>query len=116
MRLFLPLVGLYAVFLLVGCGGGPAAELGTQIEPRDVRLISEDGGVPVLTGTLVNLTDAAIPSVQVQVGLYDAQNAKVDEIIFPVRDLAPGAETTFREVVNSETPFTSARITGVLRL
>lgn len=114
MRLRLPLVGLFALFLTVGCGGSDA-DVSTQIEPRDVRLVSEDGGLPYFTGVLVNLTDATISSVQVQVSLYDAQNVKVDEMIFPVRDLEPGVEVAFREPVNSDADVASARIAGVLR-
>ncbi len=106
---------LLAALLWTACGtSGPDA--GTQVEPRDVHLVSEGGGVPFLTGTLVNVTDEAIPSVQVQVHLYDDANTKVDELIFPVRNLAPGVETPFREAVNSRAAFTQARIVSVLRL
>ena len=99
---------LTVLLLLVGCGGTDV-DLGTQIDVRDVRLTQEEGaGVPYISGTLVNLTDTPIPSVQVQVNLYDAHNAKVDEMIFPVHDLAPGAEVPFREAVNSEAAVASA--------
>ena len=111
---------LFALSLLVlaaGCGGGDEALPGTQIDVRDVRLTREEGaGVPYISGTLVNLTGSVIPSVQVKVNLYDGQNTKVDEMVFPVRDLAPGAEVPFRHAVNSEADVASARIGEVLRL
>ena len=108
------LAGLLAV-LLIGCGK-PDADPGPQVEVRDVRLTREEGSLPYVSGVLVNVTDETIPSVQVKVHLYDADNTKVDEMIFPVLNLAPGADVAFREAVNSEAAVASARIDEVLRL
>lgn len=108
------LAGLLAA-ALIGCGE-PNVDPDTQVDVRDVRLTREEGGVPYVSGVLVNVTDETIPSVQVKVNLYDDDNTKVDEMIFPVLDLAPGAEVAFREAVNSEADVASARIDAVLRL
>ncbi len=108
---------LLLLVLAAGCGGGDEALPATQIDVRDVRLTREEGaGVPYISGTLVNLTGTTISSVQVKVNLYDSQNTRVDEMVFPVRDLAPGAEVPFRHAVNSDADVASARIGEVLRL
>lgn len=108
------LAGLLAV-LLAGCGE-PNVDPGTQVDVRDVRLTREEGSLPYVSGVLVNVTDETLSSVQVKVNLYDDDNTKVDEMIFPVLDLAPGTEVSFREAVNSEAAVASARIDEVLRL
>lgn len=107
---------LLVALLYVGCRSEAPIELGQQVETRDVQLTTESGSLPYFSGKLVNLTDEAIPSVQVKVNLYDAQNTKVDEMVFPVRNLMPGEEVAFREVVNTDASVASARIDGVLRL
>ncbi len=114
MRAVLPLSLLLCLGVFAACGGTPI-EAG-QVESRDVQLLREDGGTPYITGKLVNLSGTTIPSVQVQVVFYDAENTKVDEMVFPVRDLTPGTEVAFKHSIDTNVEIARAAITGILRL
>lgn len=106
---------LLCASVLAACGGRDPIGPG-QVESRDVQLLRENGGTPYISGKLVNLTDATIPSVQVQVYFYDAENTRVDEMVFPVRDLEPNVEVAFREAIDSDADIQRASIAAILRL
>ena len=84
------LIALVAV--LAACGGETP-----QYDVTDLRLQSEGGGYPTLTGLFVNTGGASISSADVFVTLYDAQNRPLDDVLVQVHNVASGDSARFEQ-------------------
>jgi hypothetical protein len=105
-------LALLMLALVAGCRG----ENRVDVVVEEQRLARRLSGAAELSGTLVNRGSEALPSVQVQVALYNADNVRVDRTFFVARDLAPGEPVHFREILDSEADVHRARVEGVFRL
>lgn len=110
-RLAAPLL-LLALLAFVGCRGENRVDVVVE-DPQLIRLMT---GTPEFTGKLINRGGERLPSVQVQLALYDSDNVRVGKTFFVARDLNPGERVSFRELIKSEADVQSAKVEGVFRL
>ncbi len=103
---------MFVLLSLTGCRGEDRVDVVVE-EPKLIRLMT---GTPQFTGKLVNRGDTRLPSVQVQLALYDGDNVRVGKTFFVARDLQPGERVPFRELIKSEADVQSAKVEGVIRL
>ncbi len=108
----LALLTLAFVLGLAGCRGEDRVDVVVE-DPQLVRLIT---GTPEFTGKLLNRGQNRLPSVQVQLTLYDGNNVRVGRTFFVARNLEPGEPVAFRELIQSEADVQSAKVEGVIRL
>lgn len=99
----------------VGCGEEPVP-LDAEIE--GFRLVREEDGKQVVTGTLFNPTERPISSATVEVALYDQPVEPgvepVETMRLDVRDVAPGERKTFRQTVDTRLRLSGARVRQIL--
>ncbi len=105
MPRFLPLA---LVAVLAACGG----ETPTY-DVADLRLKSEGGDYPTLTGVLVNTGAVPISSADVSVMLYDDQNRPLDEVLVQVRNVASGDSARFEERLDLRAGAAKLKYVGV---
>lgn len=73
-----------------------------------MRLRPAADNYPLLSGYVVNLSDAPIPSADVSVTLYDEQNQPIGDELVQVRRVAPGDSARFERRLDR--PATAARL------
>jgi hypothetical protein len=110
----LALMALIAV-VAVGCGEEPVP---LDAEVEGFRLVREEDGKQVVTGTLFNPTERPISSATVEVALYDQPVEPgvepVETMRLDVRDVAPGERKTFRQTVDTRLRLSGARVRQIL--
>lgn len=110
----LALIVLIAV-ATAGCGEEPAA---LDAEVEGFRLVREEDGRQVVTGTLVNPSERPISSATVEVALYDQPVEPgvepVETMRLEVRDVGPGARKPFRQTVDTRLRLSGARVRQIL--
>ena len=110
----LALLLLIATFA-VGCGEEPVP---LDAEVEGFRLVREEDGKQVVTGTLFNPTERPISSATVEVALYDQPVEPgvepVETMRLDVRDIAPGERKTFRQTVDTRLRLSGARVRQIL--
>jgi hypothetical protein len=111
MRLFL---FAFCLIAFAACSSGP--------EPADLLHVEEvvyremPGGARIVTGTLVNDGDAAVPGAQVQLSLFDADNRRVGQMMVVVRDVPPRDSVAFREPVRDREDVRGVRVRNIIVL
>lgn len=106
-------------FLLVRCSSSDesdAQSVMNQLEVEEVRYLEMPDGKRFLTGHVYNPTGRAIRDVQVQVGLYDARNRRLDQMNILVERLPAGQRVSFREPVQSEADARGARVNSLVKM
>ena len=110
----LALLALIAT-VAVGCGEEPVP---LDAEVEGFRLVREEDGKQVVTGTLFNPTERPISSATVEVALYDQPVEPgvepVETMRLDVRDIAPGERKTFRQTVDTRLRLSGARVRQIL--
>ncbi|GEM_PF-964180 len=115
-RLALVVFSLMVLGLLViatGCSESTSDEL-ERVRVEDIEYQLLQGGARILTGSVVNTSDAHIPIAQIRVTLFDEYNRSVDQMMIVVRDIPVGEEIRFREAVRSDFDIRGARARSVL--
>jgi len=79
------------------------------VDVQNVEYRQLPGGARILTGDVVNQTDAAVTIVQIEFSLFDADNRKVDTLMMVVRDIEPRGVQSFREPIVSDADVRAAR-------
>lgn len=101
--------------IAVGCGEEPVP-LDAEIE--GFRLVREEDGRQVVTGTLINPTARPISSATVEVALYDQPVEPgvepVETMRLEVRDVPPGERKQFRQTVDTRLRLSGARVRQIL--
>jgi hypothetical protein len=99
----------------VGCGEEPVP---LDAEVEGFRLVREEDGKQVVTGTIFNPTERPISSATVEVALYDQPVEPgvepVETMRLDVRDVAPGERKTFRQTVDTRLRLSGARVRQIL--
>ncbi|MEP0545568.1 MAG: FxLYD domain-containing protein [Rhodothermales bacterium] len=99
----------------VGCGEAPVP---LDAEVEGFRLVREEDGKQVVTGTLFNPTERPISSATVEVALYDQPVEPgvepVETMKLDVRDVAPGERKAFRQTVDTRLRLSGARVRQIL--
>lgn len=99
----------------VGCGEEPVP---LDAEVEGFRLVREEDGKQVVTGTLFNPTERPISSATVEVALYDQPVEPgvepVETMRLDVRDVAPGERKAFRQTVDTRLRLSGARVRQIL--
>ncbi|PAP76697.1 FxLYD domain-containing protein [Rubrivirga marina] len=100
------LLALAAV--LAACGGEVP-----EYDVADLRLQSEGGGYPTLTGVLVNSGATPITSADVFVTLYDDQNRPLEDVLVQVRNVASGDSARFEQRLDLQAGAAKLKYVGV---
>ena len=100
---------------LAGCG---EEQVPLDASVEEFRLVREEDGKQVVTGTLVNPTERPISSATVEVALYDQPVEPgvepVETMRLEVRDVPPGERKTFRQTVDTRLRLSGARVRQIL--
>lgn len=96
------------VAALSACGGETP-----EYDVADLRLQSEGGDYPTLTGVLVNTGAASITSADVFVTLYDDQNRPLDDVLVQVRNVASGDSARFEQRLDLQAGAAKLKYVGI---
>lgn len=105
--------------LLVRCGSSDEADVQrvmNQLEVEEIRYLEMPDGKRFLEGQVYNPTEQAVRDVQVQVGLYDAKNRRLDQMNILVERLPARQRVSFREPVQSEADARGARVNSLVKM
>jgi hypothetical protein len=83
----------------------------TDLDVRNLQVVSEGNGISAITGTATNQTDRELTAAFVKFNLLDERGALVGNAMATASDLAPGQTWKFE----AETPvrFATAKLSGV---
>ena len=88
-----------------------------------VPLVVEDlsyqllpSGARIVTGQLFNPSESEVAGAQIQVSLFDADNARVGSMSIPVQNIPAGGRVAFRQPVQSDVDVKAARVRSVIVL
>lgn len=95
--------------LLAACGGSGSP----QAEVHALQLQKRSGGYPTLSGYVVNQGAEPIASADIVVTLYDDENQVLEDVMFPVRNVAAGDSARFERRLDLQAGGAKLKFLGV---
>lgn len=101
------------LLLLTACGPTAEQEAAKSLSVEDVEFLRNREGDRQLRGRVVNPTDQAIGALQVEIGLYDANNRQVETVQIPLDAIQAQSDTNFSFTLDTDEEFRGARVKGI---